>query len=162
MNLKKFSHLRIILFTMFVLGWFFFVPNSAVSAQESTPSDDDVNRIAGELYCPVCENVPLDECPTEACEQWRDLIRQQLAEGRTEQEIKKFFVEQYGDRVLGEPPRRGLNWLLYILPPLVIVMGLILLILKLRRPTENKQVPIVTGDDPYMAQVERDLDKADK
>jgi len=162
MNLKKFSHLRIILFTLFVLGWFFFVPNSAVSAQESTPSDDDVNRIAGELYCPVCENVPLDECPTEACEQWRDLIRQQLAEGRTEQEIKKFFVEQYGDRVLGEPPRRGLNWLLYILPPLVIVMGLILLILKLRRPTENKQVPIVTGDDPYMAQVERDLDKADK
>jgi len=162
MNLKKFSHLRIILFTLFVLGWFFFVPNSAVSAQESTPSDDDVNRIAGELYCPVCENVPLDECPTEACEQWRDLIRQQLAEGRTEQEIKKFFVEQYGDRVLGEPPRRGLNWLLYILPPLVIVMGLILLILKLRRPTETKQVPIVTGDDPYMAQVERDLDKADK
>ena len=162
MNLKKFSHLRIILFTLFLLGWFFFVPNSAVSAQESTPSDDDVNRIAGELYCPVCENVPLDECPTEACEQWRDLIRQQLAEGRTEQEIKKFFIEQYGDRVLGEPPRRGLNWLLYILPPLMIVMGLILLILKLRRPTETKQVPIVTGDDPYMAQVERDLDKADK
>lgn len=138
------------------------VPNLVVSAQESTPSDDDVNRIASELYCPVCENVPLDECPTEACDQWRDLIRQRLAEGWTDREIKDYFVEQYGDRVLGEPPARGLNWLLYILPPVVIVMGLVLLVLKLRRPKENEPEQVVTGDDPYLAQVERDLEKVNK
>lgn len=162
MNLKHPFHQRIIPTILFVLSLLLFVPNFAVSAQESTPSADDINRIAGELYCPVCENVPLDECPTEACEQWRDLIRQQLAEGRTEQEIKDFFVEQYGDRVLGEPPRRGLNWLLYILPPFVIVVGLILLLLKLRRPTENNPESVIKDVDPYLAQVERDLDKADK
>lgn len=138
------------------------MPNLTVSAQESTPSDDDVNRIASELYCPVCENVPLDECPTAACEQWRDLIRQRLAEGWSDQQIKNYFYEQYGERVLSEPPRRGLNWLLYALPPIVIIIGLVLLVLKLRHPKQNEPEQVITGDDPYLAQVERDLQKGDK
>ena len=160
--MKSTAQEKIIHAVLLVLTLAVILPISAVSAQESTPSDDDVNRIAGELYCPVCENVPLDECPTEACQQWRDLIRQRLAEGWTDREIKDYFVEQYGDRVLGEPPRRGLNWMLYILPPLVIIAGLVLLVLKLRRPTETRPVHVISEDDPYLAQVERDLDKVDK
>ena len=88
-------------------GWHY----QTVSAQDSTPTDDDVNAIAKQLYCPVCENTPLDVCPTEACRQWRELIRQMLAEGKTEQEIKDYFVANYGARVLSEPPRAGFNWL---------------------------------------------------
>jgi cytochrome c-type biogenesis protein CcmH len=97
-------------------------------AQQPTPSDDQVNRIAHQLYCPVCANTPLDVCPTEACRQWRDLIRQQLSEGWTEDQIKQYFVVQYGVRVLAEPPRSGLNWLVYVLPPVIILAGAILLL----------------------------------
>ena len=66
----------------------------AVSAQQPTPSDDQVNAIAKQLYCPVCENIPLDVCPTTACAQWRELIRQKLDDGWTEQQIKDYFVQQ--------------------------------------------------------------------
>ena len=104
----------------------------SVRAQEPTPTDDEVNRIARELYCPVCENTPLDVCPTEACRQWRDLIRQQLSEGWSEARIQQYFVDQYGARVLAEPPRTGLNWLVYILPPLIILAGVIMLFRSLR------------------------------
>lgn len=106
----------------------------AARAQEATPtiSDDQVNAIAKGMYCPVCENIPLDVCGTQACAQWRELIRQQLAEGWTETEIKQYFVQQYGDRVLAEPPRKGLNWLVYIVPPLVVVAGLVLVVRALR------------------------------
>ena len=97
-------------------------------AQQPTPSDDEVNRIAHQLYCPVCENTPLDVCPTEACRQWRDLIRQQLSQGRSEDQIKQYFIVQYGARVLAEPPRTGLNWLIYVLPPVIILTGAILLL----------------------------------
>jgi len=103
-----------------------------VHAQEPTPSDDEVNRIAHQLYCPVCENTPLDVCPTEACRQWRDLIRRQLAEGWSESRIQQYFVDQYGARVLAEPPRTGLNWLVYILPPLIILAGVVMLFRSLR------------------------------
>lgn len=96
-------------------------------AQQPTPSDDQVNAVAKGLYCPVCENVPLDVCPTQACAQWRDLIRQKLAAGWSEPQIKDYFVTQYGDRVLAEPPARGLNWLVYILPPVAILGGAFLL-----------------------------------
>jgi cytochrome c-type biogenesis protein CcmH len=85
-----------------------------VSAQDAGPTDDEVNAVAKQLYCPVCENIPLDACGTQACEQWRGIIRDQLADGRTEDEIKAYFVAQYGDGVLAEPPRTGFNWLIYI------------------------------------------------
>ena len=102
------------------------VPLTAASAQETDPNEptqDEVNAIAKQLYCPVCENVPLDVCGTQACAQWRELIREKLVEGWTEDEIKEYFSNQYGDRVLSEPPARGLNWLVYVIPPLIFLGG---------------------------------------
>lgn len=133
-------------------------------AQEPTPSDDEVNAIAKQLYCPVCENIPLDVCPTQACEQWRGTIREKLGLGWTEQEIKDYFVAQYGDRVLATPPARGLNWLVYVLPPLVIVAGAVLLGMTLRRwqrPVEGPP-PVDVPDmdaDPYARRLEEELRK---
>jgi cytochrome c-type biogenesis protein CcmH len=95
----------------------------AVSAQGSDPTDDEVNAIAKQLYCPVCENIPLDACGTAACEQWRGIIREKLKEGWTEDQIKNYFVAQYGDRVLAEPPRQGFNWLVYLVPLVVFAGG---------------------------------------
>ncbi len=92
-----------------------------------TPSDDQINAIASELYCPVCENIPLDVCGTQACAQWRGLIRDKLAQGWSKAQIKQYFVDQYGDRVLATPPAKGFNWLVYIVPPLVIFAGLYML-----------------------------------
>ena len=93
----------------------------------NAPSDDEVNAIAKQLYCPVCENIPLDVCPTQACAQWRDLIREKLSQGWSENQIKTYFVDQYGDRVLATPPARGLNWLVYIIPPIAILAGAFIL-----------------------------------
>ena len=149
--------LQICLLTL-VLGSFFLLPfDAGVRAQTPPPSDDAVNQIAGQLFCPVCENVPLDECQTAACEQWRELIRQKLSEGWTEDEIKAFFVAQYGDRVLGEPPRRGANWLLYVLPPAVFVIGIGLLFSKLKREPETTAIREAAAEDPYLKKVEQDL-----
>lgn len=140
-------------------------------AQDTTPSDDDVNAIAKQLYCPVCENTPLDVCPTEACRQWRELIRQQLAEGRTEDEIKQYFVANYGARVLAEPPRTGFNWLLYIIPPVLILAGAFVLFRAFKEWTKPKVAVAASGsvieagtssvthEDEYIARLEEELKK---
>lgn len=135
------------------------------SAQGSTPTDDEVNAIASQLYCPVCENIPLDVCPTEACRQWRELIRKQLAEGWTEDRIKDYFVANYGARVLSEPPRSGMNWIVYVLPPLLIAAGAFVLFRALRAWTRPASVPSDTGTpaesapsaDEYVARLEEEL-----
>ena len=111
------------------------LPLDNVLAQElppSGPTDDQVNAIAKQLYCPVCENIPLDVCPTQACAQWRELIHEKLVDGWNEDEIKNYFVAQYGDRVLATPPPRGLNWMVYVLPPLLFIGGAYILYRALR------------------------------
>ncbi len=137
----------------------------AAHAQSPTPTDDEVNRIAHQLYCPVCENTPLDVCPTEACRQWRDLIRQQLSQGWTEAQIKQYFVQQYGVRVLDEPPAAGINWLVYVIPPLIILAGAFILFRAFRAWTKPSATSAVTGageeapKDEYVARLEEELKK---
>ena len=106
-----------------LLATLFIIPSLAQGG--NPPTDDEVNAVAKQLYCPVCENTPLDVCPTQACAQWRDLIRLKLSQGESEEQIKQYFVENYGARVLNEPPRTGLNWLAYIVPPVVILLGVV-------------------------------------
>ena len=137
-------------------------------AQEKTPvTDDQVNEVARQLYCPVCENIPLDVCPTQACAQWRALIKEKLEAGWTVDQIKEYFAVQYGDRVLGEPPKKGFNWLVYILPPVMILAGALFLgwIIKGMRspkkvtgPQPGKEDYASSGDE-YIAQVEEELKK---
>src|SRR4030042_5536250 len=140
-----------ILLAFILILIFTVIAPRAVSAQQPTPSDDQVNAFAGQLYCPVCENIPLDVCPTTACAQWRELIRQKLAEGKTEQQIKDYFVEQYGARVLGTPPPKGINWLVYVVPPVAILAGVYILYRALRswkQPTQTVDLPPSTDGMP--------------
>jgi len=106
----------------------------SAQAQDATPTEigqappapvtaDDVNRVAKQLFCPVCENTPLDVCPTEACAQWRATIREKLEAGWTEQQIFDYFVAQYGERVLARPSTRGINILVWVVPPLALAIG---------------------------------------
>ena len=144
-----------------------FATFTTAFAQDTTPTDDEVNAIAKQLYCPVCENTPLDVCPTEACRQWRELIRQMLAEGKTEQEIKDYFVANYGARVLSEPPRTGFNWLVYIIPPILILAGAVILFNAFRAWTKPKSAEAGSGqgeeagasssDDEYVRRLEEEL-----
>jgi len=139
-----------------------------VLAQQPTPSDNEVNRVAKQLFCPVCENTPLDVCPTQACAEWRELIRQKIAAGWSDQQIKDYFAAQYGDRVLSAPPRKGLNWLVYILPAIFFLGGAAVVFSVLRRmrrltsaaEASPAKTPSNEGpQDPYLKQVEEELKK---
>jgi len=141
---------------------------TTAAAQTATPprrpSADDVNRVAKKLYCPVCENEPLDVCQTPACVQWKAQIAQYLAEGRSEEEIIQEFVNDFGLRVQGEPPFSGTTAILWIGPILVAIAGAVYVIYLIRRmskrgaataPAQPAETP-ATGDE-YLDRIERDL-----
>lgn len=147
-----------------------FVPQASAQNPSPTPaiSDDQVNAIAKEMYCPVCENTPLDVCPTQACAEWRELIREKLAEGWSEAQIKQYFVDRFGDRVLATPPARGLNWLVYVIPPIAILLGAFLLYSAFRAWQRSAPPPAqvsspaadsnLSGDE-YVRRLEEELRK---
>ncbi len=164
--------LRLTLYT-FIL----FVFTTPTLAQE-TVSDNEVNEVARGLYCPVCESTPLDVCPTQACADWRELIRTKLAQGETPEEINAYFALQYGDGVLAEPPRQGANLILWLFPIVAILVGGLyfgrtMYGLKVAAPVaattvspppptpqNNAQAPTVKRPlDDYIAQIEQELEQ---
>jgi cytochrome c-type biogenesis protein CcmH len=165
-----FHRILFFLFLSLMLSGLFFAtfPTTHALALQPTPSDDEVNAIASQLYCPVCENTPLDVCDTEACRQWRNLIHQMLAEGKTEVEIKQYFAETYGVRVLSEPPIKGFNWLAYIIPPIAFLLGAYLLFRAFKTWKRLAKEPITgespqpfppAADDQYVTKFEDELKK---
>lgn len=140
-----------------------FYAASLVKAQEF-PTDNDVNAVAKKLYCPVCPNTPLDVCETKACADWRAQIRQQLADGWSEEQVMAYFVEQYGERVLAEPERGGFNSLIWILPGVAMVLGLFVAVQALRswrrskgQLDETAVIPELEISPETRAKIEREL-----
>ena len=139
------------------------------AAQDGTPPPgrqvtvDEVNQVAKKLYCPVCENIPLDVCPTQACVQWRATIREKLEAGWDNQAILDYFAAQYGERVLAQPSTRGLNIFVWVLPPVSLGVGALVLWVFLRRAAPRSQSAAVTAPaaaapvDPYAARFEAEL-----
>ncbi|NDJ55092.1 MAG: cytochrome c-type biogenesis protein CcmH [Chloroflexi bacterium] len=130
---------------------------------DSMPTDDEVNAVAEQLYCPVCDNVPLDVCPTQACIDWREEIRVQLADGQGEDEIITWFADRYGQRVLATPEAQGIDLALYVGPPLAMLLGLGILLVALRRmapATHNRGVGATHYDDLdpiYVSRLEHEV-----
>ncbi len=140
-----------------------FLVATPTQAQDDAPTDDEVNAIAKKLYCPVCPNTPLDVCETKACQDWRVEIKAQLAEGWTEEEIINYFAEQYGERVLAEPERKGFTSLVWILPVIALLLGLVIVIQALRNWKAAQQAlpeaaaPEPAVDPDTLARIEEDL-----
>ena len=140
------------------LIWFAAVPVRA----QGPNIDDEVNRIAKTLYCPVCPNTPLDICSTQACVDWRNDIKRMLQEGKNEQQIRDYFVARFGPQVLGAPPAEGFNWLAYILPVVGIFLGVMIAWLSVRTWLVRRAPGAAPGDAPeipreYAERIEREL-----
>jgi cytochrome c-type biogenesis protein CcmH len=128
-------------------------------------SDDQVNAVASQLYCPVCQNVPLDVCGTQACADWRAEIRVMLGQGQSVQDIKDTFAARYGQRVLATPEARGLNMLVWVLPVVGVIVGLVVVVIALRRmapgaldaEVNRAAVNYDELDPETLARLERDL-----
>lgn len=127
-------------------------------------TDDQVNAVASQLYCPVCENIPLDTCGTAACQDWREEIRIMLATGMSPQEIIDNFVRRFGDRVVGTPQDPVLRTLSLVTPWIVVLLGVMVAVWTLlkwqqRSGEKVKAVPAFEEleNNPYRDVLESDL-----
>jgi cytochrome c-type biogenesis protein CcmH len=155
--------LKLLLLMIAVAAASWFSVATRVSAQETIPTDDDVLAVAKKLYCPVCPNTPLDVCETQACQDWRAQIKDQLTAGWSEQQIIDYFVAQYGERVLAEPQRSGFTSLVWVLPIIAFLLGGVIVwqVLKNWKSQPAKRAPVSTAlqDIPpeTLARIEKEL-----
>ncbi len=157
----------VIVLLITLAGFFAFAVAYAQGGGPTFPSDDDVNRVAQKLYCPVCPNTPLDVCETQACKDWRAQIKDELSQGWTEQQIIDYFVAQYGERVLAEPQRSGFTSLVWLLPVLSALLGIWIVyeILrgwrKSRKGYQAAPSPRIAISPEVLERIERELRETD-
>jgi cytochrome c-type biogenesis protein CcmH len=110
-----------------------------VSAREAAPTAADVAvekrmvAISEELRCLVCQNESLAGSQADLAKDLRREIREQIAQGRSDQEILDFMTGRYGDFVRYRPPLKGTTFLLWFGPFLLLVAGIAALAIILRR-----------------------------
>jgi cytochrome c-type biogenesis protein CcmH len=95
----------------------FVVTTAPASEQHPTPAE-----LESELVCPVCETT-LDSSDAPIARLMKSRIRERIAAGDTKSEIKAFFVDQYGEGVLAVPPRKGFDWVAWLLPLAGLAVG---------------------------------------
>jgi cytochrome c-type biogenesis protein CcmH len=121
--------------------------NNTTSSQNL---DDQALAIANQLQCPVCENVTVAYSNATLAAQMRQVIRDKLAQGWTHDQIIQYFVDRYGEAILTQPPKHGLNLLVWLLPVVGVLGGLGILssVLWARRPAAPAQTaPRLSDED---------------
>ena len=109
-----------------------FLAVSVASADEAA-LDKRVMDLAAELRCLVCQNQSLAESNAGLAVDLRNQIRAQLARGASEREVVDFMVARYGDFVLYRPPLKASTFLLWFGPFVLLIAGICVLILRIRR-----------------------------
>ena len=121
---------------------------NAALAKDAVPlADDPVTEqrlisISEEMRCLVCQNESLAGSRSDLANDLRREIRILINEGKTDEQIRSFMVERYGDFVLYRPPVKPITWLLWMGPFVILLAGIIGLMIYLRR--RNQSVPSTT------------------
>ena len=107
----------------------------------ATELDRQVEEVSSQLRCVVCQGLSIQDSPSSLAQEMRALVREQLADGRSPDEVKAYFVERYGEWVLLRPAPRGLNLLVYVLPVVMILGGAVFVFVKARQWTADSSAP---------------------
>jgi cytochrome c-type biogenesis protein CcmH len=102
--------------------------------------------VAALLRCPVCQGEAIQDSPSELAQQMRMVVKEQLASGKSPDEVKEYFVSKYGEWILLEPKAHGFNLVLYVLPVLLVLGGAVFLVFIVRKWTAA--APAAAGGAP--------------
>lgn len=116
-----------------------------------------VMALSEELRCLVCQNQTLADSHAELAIDLKNQVREQLAQGKSEQDVADYMVQRYGDFVLYRPPVKSSTWLLWFGPFLLLAASMLLLGLKLHR---HRMQQDILQDASQDAVSESDLQRA--
>lgn len=123
--------------------------------------EGEAQAIGSRLRCPVCQGMPISESPSDMAQAMMTRVREMLAEGQSREQVVAYFTQRYGDWVLLDPRKSGINWLLWGLPPAALLLGIFLV----RRyaahgsPQAAAKTMQTKDDDPYLAAIRREVDQ---
>jgi len=125
-------------------------------ALKDPAQEAQAQAIMKDLRCLVCQNQSIELSNADLAHDLRTIVREQVAAGKSEREIKDFMVSRYGDWVLLKPPFKPETYLLWFFPALVFLVAIVSAVLIARRrrqvvnaerlsPEEERQIAEMLG-----------------
>ena len=144
---------------------------TACIAEDDLTFDQRHRQLSEQLMCPVCDGQTIDQSSATLSEDMKTVIWEQLEDGRSNAEIRGYFVERYGESVLAAPTSEGLNLTAWILPAFIAAAGLAIVgaaYFRMRSPSATKAAEVNNqpSDDPaaeldsYLARVDAEMEAA--
>lgn len=139
-----------------------YAPQQAGSEPLAPVQEARVQALGKQLRCAVCQGLSITDSPASMARAQLDKVRALVADGQSDAEIESYFVARYGEWVLLSPPRHGLNWLVWLGPALLILVGIGFIGRVLLRPppvaAPPSRLPERPADaDPYLAAIREEL-----
>jgi cytochrome c-type biogenesis protein CcmH/NrfF len=117
-------------------------PTSSVSptsqqavAEAEADLEARTTAVASTLRCPVCQGESIQDSPAELAKQMRQIVKERLRAGETPEQVQAYFMGRYGEWILLQPRKTGLNLLLYAWPVVLVLGGLTLVAMLVKRWT---------------------------
>lgn len=136
-----------------VVMWCLVWPLTVAAAASDPLLDEHVARLTAELRCVVCQNQSIADSQADLAMQLKREVRQQLMQGASEDQVREFMVQRYGDFVLYRPPVNRTTLLLWAAPALLLLLGGALLAFHWRERRQafangpDSELPAMTDDD---------------
>lgn len=84
---------------------------------------DRPEKIGKQIRCPVCRGVSIADSPAELAVQMMGIVREQVDQGKSDEEILNYFESRYGEWILLQPKAQGMNWIIWLLPVALLIGG---------------------------------------
>ena len=118
--------------------------------------EERVSRVASSLRCPECQNLSVDDSPSGLAAEMRREIARRLRSGASEEQVRDFFVERYGQWILLSPKASGLGIVVWLTPVLAVLAGGLVVGMILRRRRLRRQP--VAVDAATHERIDRELE----
>lgn len=119
-------------------------------------------NLLSELRCLVCQNQTVAESPSGLADDFRKEVKEMLERGATDDEILTFMSDRYGDFVLYKPPVKARTYLLWIGPFVLLIGGVLIVIMLVKRKAKEDQEKQLNLQDKERLKSLLDENKDDK
>jgi cytochrome c-type biogenesis protein CcmH len=143
-----------------------YAPQQPGSAPLEPALEARVQELGKQLRCAVCQGLSIADSPASMARAQLDKVREMVAAGSSDEEIRDYFVERYGEWVLLQPRAAGLNWLVWLGPGALVVFGFAVILRQIRRsgrepprPKPPQPVDATPDADEYLAKVRAELNR---
>jgi cytochrome c-type biogenesis protein CcmH len=141
--------IKVFILILLILPFKLYAVDKNPSEFDTPTQETRFSEITKVLRCVVCQNQSVADSNAELAQDVRNLVRNQILEGQTDQQITDFLVERYGDFVLYDPPLQPKTYVLWLGRLVLLLIALISLIYFIRRHA------VTTAAPPSLTEEER-------